>query len=165
MVSKYYTGVGSRTVPQSIYNLMKYIGYILAKENYILRSGGAFGSDSAFEKGCDDAGGKKEIYLAKHSTEGAENLAQKFHSVWNMLSPYSKKLHGRNAFQVLGKNLDTPSCFLICWTPDGCTSHKDRTIDTGGTGTAISIASHYNIPIYNLARKEHLNLFGLNLFS
>jgi hypothetical protein len=144
---KYYTGVGSRSAPKFILDMMYSIAVRLEGEGFILRSGGAKGSDKAFEKG---AGENSIIYRAEQSTKEAEEIAKKFHPKWNHLSEYIKKLHGRNAFQVLGINLDDPSYGLICWTPDGCNSHKTRSINTGGTGTAISIADHYGVPINNL---------------
>lgn len=84
-------------------------------------------------------------------------IAKKFHPAWGACSDYAKKLHGRNAFQVLGGGLECKSQFLVCWTPDGCISHKTRSIETGGTGTAISIADHYKIEIINLKIDSHLN--------
>jgi hypothetical protein len=97
----------------------------------------------------------KQIFLAQDSTLEAEAIAAQFHPVWSRLKPYHKQLHGRNAFQVLGDDLGTPSSYLICWTPDGAISHAERTIKTGGTGTAISIASAHDIPVFNLQRHDH----------
>ena len=152
---KYYTGVGSRNTPTDILNLMTKISIKLDSFGYVLRSGGALGADSAFEKGTN----KKEIFHAKDANKEAIKIAKQFHPKWDCCSSYAKKLHGRNSFQVLGKNLMTPSKFLICWTPDGCCSHSERTIQTGGTGTAISIADYYNIPIINLSLNTHYKLF------
>ena len=160
---KYYTGVGSRKTPTEILYLMKDFATILALKNLILRSGGADGADREFEYGCDLVNGKKEIYLAKHCTVKAQEIAKQFHPAWHKCSPYAQLLHGRNVFQVLGKNFDLPSSFLICWTPDGCKTHKTRKIKTGGTGTEISIADHYNVPVYNLKRKEDLEALKLLL--
>jgi hypothetical protein len=151
----FYTGVGSRETPIEIKRLMTRIASCLSKKDYILRSGGAKGADLAFEKGTIE----KEIFYAKDSTQESENIAKRFHPKWDSCSNFVKKLHGRNAFQVLGKDLKTPSKFLICWTKDGCTNHKNRTIKTGGTGTAISIADHYNIPVWNLAIDQHKQKF------
>ena len=58
-----YTGIGSRKTPIEIINKMIKLGQILGKHGYILRSGGANGADKAFEQGCDNVLGKKEIYL------------------------------------------------------------------------------------------------------
>jgi hypothetical protein len=146
----YYTGVGSRKTPQDVLQLMCDIAKQLQTEGYTLRSGGAEGADRAFEAG---AGLDKTIFYAKDSTPQAEAIASQFHPAWDRCSTFAKRLHGRNSFQVLGNKLDTPSKFLICWTPDGCMHHVDRTIKTGGTGTAISIADAYDVPVYNLAVK------------
>jgi len=148
--SLFYTGVGSRQTPEDILELMTKIAKFLSKRNFILRSGGAKGADKAFEKGATN----KEIFYANDSTQESEEIAKRFHPAWHNCKEYARKLHGRNSFQVLGRDLNTPSKFLICWTRDGCTSHKQRTYKTGGTGTAISIADYYKIPIYNLAYEE-----------
>ena len=60
---KYYTGIGSRTTPEHILKLMTKIGKYLALNGYVLRSGGANGADTAFEIGCDEGKGVKEIFI------------------------------------------------------------------------------------------------------
>ena len=150
-MNKFYTGVGARKTPTYILELMTDIAQCLYQQGYVLRSGGAEGADRAFELG---AGNLKEIYLAKHATKEAMEIASKFHRAWHKCSQFAKALHGRNAFQVLGHSLGHPSEFLICWTPDGCNSHLNRDWITGGTGTAISIAWANGVPILNLCRPE-----------
>jgi len=157
-MTKFYTGVGSRNTPKSILAVMSNLAKKLANDGWILRSGGAKGADSAFELG---AGSKKTVYYAHHvdslaDGQTAMELAGSLHGAWDKCSSYARKLHARNAFQVLGCHLHKPSSFMVCWTPDGAVSHEDRSIKTGGTGTAISIASHFGIKVYNLARPEHL---------
>lgn len=153
-MQQYYTGVGSRKTPDDILALMERIAMHAAHKGVTLRSGGALGADSAFETGCSM--GAKEIYLAHHATPKAMSIAAQFHPVWHKLPAYVQKLHGRNAFQVLGMDLKTPSQALVCWTPDGCISHTTRSIKTGGTGTAISIAEAYKVPVYNLRHATHV---------
>jgi hypothetical protein len=148
---KYYTGVGSRTTPDNVLALMRSIAIVLRNQGYILRSGGAKGADTAFESG---AGEQKEIYYASDATKDAMDIASIYHPAWNKCSSFAKKLHGRNAFQVLGRSLGYPSEFLICWTLDGCMSHPERSWGTGGTGTAISIAWANGIPVENLGRQD-----------
>lgn len=143
---KYYTGVGSRETPSDILTIIQLLASYLAKQNYILRSGGAIAADAAFEKGCDLAHGQKEIFYANDATPETLRLASQIHPAWHRCSEYAKKLHARNCFQVLGKDLKTPSEFLICWTKDG------RHI--GGTRTAIKLALNNHIPIINLGIKE-----------
>ncbi len=144
---KCYTGVGSRSTPQFILHLMTQIAVRLSEAGYILRSGGAVGADTAFENGATE----KQIFHAKDATQAAMSIASLLHPAWNRCSAFAKKLHGRNAFQVLGSALNDPSEFLICWTPDGCIDHIGRAFKTGGTGTAISIAFTYGVPVHNLA--------------
>ena len=151
-MGKFYTGVGSRKTPIEIMAAMSAIAVKLGSLCWTLRSGGAAGADSAFQSGAE----LSHIYLAGHATAEAMEISARFHPAWHRCSDYAKNLHARNAFQILGRNLKTPSRFLICWTPDGCITHATRTIETGGTGTAISIADHYGVEVFNLARPEHL---------
>jgi len=155
----YYTGVGARKTPPYVLALMNRIAIKFAWLGYTLRSGGAIGADTAFELG---AGTKKHIYYADYHSnpkiyydpaifKQAQDMAGSLHSHWHKCSPFVKKLHGRNAFQVLGTNLDNPAKFCVCWTPDGCITHATREYATGGTGTAISIAQLNGIPVINLA--------------
>ena len=151
---KYYTGVGGRKTPENILRIMEQIATQLAKQGWTLRSGGARDADSAFERG---AGHLKQIFYAKDATPKAMHIAALYHPAWDRCSGFARRLHGRNSFQVLGPDLKTPSRFLICWTPDGCITHAERQYATGGTGTAISIASHYDVEVFNLAREDHLD--------
>ena len=153
---KIYTGVGSRKTPNVILAVMTKLAVKLNSNGWILRSGGADGADSAFGKGVL-VEGLMEIYYSKHATKAAADVAKKFHPAWGACKPFVRRLHARNAFQVLGWDLNQPAKFLVCWTQDGCLCHKDRSIQTGGTGTAISIAEAYNIPIFNLSNSDHLN--------
>lgn len=147
-----YTGIGSRKCPIKIQYIMEDVAKKLTQRLFVLRSGGAEGADKAFERGS----GYSSIYYASDATDEAMAIAAMYHPAWDRLSDYAKRLHGRNAFQVLGAYLKNPSEFVICWTQDGAICHEERTIKTGGTGTAISIASKNNIPVYNLKRKDHL---------
>jgi len=151
---KAYAGVGSRNTPQNILDIMTKTAIFLEKRGYTLRSGGAKGADTAFENGVKKL---KEIYYANDATEQSLIIAERYHSHWHRLGSYAKKLHGRNSFQILGKTLNSPVEFVICWTPDGCERHIDRKITTGGTGTAISIASSSKIKVYNLYNNESID--------
>ena len=64
----YYTGIGSRTLPKEIYNKFYNLAQALGETHqgdpvFVLRSGGASGADTAFERGCDSVGGEKQIFL------------------------------------------------------------------------------------------------------
>jgi hypothetical protein len=152
---KYYTGVGSRKTPKHVLVIITKVATKLCQEGWILRSGGADGADKAFELGSSKE--MRHIYYANDATDEAIKLASLYHPAWYKCSDYAKKLHGRNSLQVLGRDLMTPSKFVICWTPDGCIHHNSRKFETGGTGTAISIASLHGIEIFNLQNKEHFD--------
>ena len=147
----YYAGVGSRETPQDVLKTMYKIGRYLADKGYTLRSGGAKGADTAFENGCDSAGGSKEIFYANNNKGTlmlaevipiAEQMVSNVHPAWDRCNEYARKLHTRNVAQVMGADLKHPVSFLVCWTKNGK--------KIGGTSTAISIAEMNNIPVFNL---------------
>ena len=71
--------------------------------------------------------------------EKAFEISSQFHPAWFNLKDSVKRLHARNAQQILGPNLDNPSLFVVCWTNPA----------KGGTNQALRIATYYEIPIYN----------------
>lgn len=83
--------------------------------------------------------------------ERAMEMVREHHPAWDHLKETVRKLHSRNCYQVLGRTLDCPVMFVICWTPDGAETSKETSRKTGGTGMAIRIASAHGIPVYNLA--------------
>ena len=146
---KSYAGIGSRRTPLELKPLIQQISSFLEKEGYILRSGGADHADSFFEEQIKN----KEIFLPCKGfnnnpsmlydiSKNAYDLAKQFHPHWNKLNSFAKKLIARNGYQVMGYNLKTPVHFIVCWTENGEIK--------GGTGQALRIAEHYNIPVCNL---------------
>jgi hypothetical protein len=150
---KYYTGIGSRETPQAILVEMTRIAVALS-DDWVLRSGGANGADTAFENGAKS----KEIYLPWNGFNGnsshlhlgnlakvdmASKLWLKYHKNPSACNQAAQKFMTRNMYQVLGKDLDTPSEMLVCWTPGGKL--------VGGTSVAIKLAMDLGIPVYNLA--------------
>lgn len=162
-----YTGIGSRRAPGYVLTMISIIARYLGccpYFTYNMRSGGADGPDLAFELGVI-APGTVEIFLPWQGfnknvsplfdiPQEAFAIASKHHPAWTKLKPSVKRLMARNVQQVLGKNLDDPSHFVLCWTPDGCESADTRTRDTGGTGLAIAVASTYGVPVYNIKNYE-----------
>ncbi len=147
-----YTGIGSRSTPQNVIFQMEDLSKYLCGCGWVLRSGGAKGADQAFERGADAACRRKEIFLPSGEIpDQAYEIAAQHHPAWGGLPPYVKKLHARNVQQILGQNLELPSKFVICWTPDG--AETKTTKETGGTGQAIRVANTYNVPVYNLANE------------
>jgi len=168
-----YAGIGSRETPASVLHDMRHIAYQLARMNWILRSGGAPGADTAFENGCNHAGGTKEIYIPWHGFQGrrgaesgvvvaaeqpnfpdALKLASNFHPAWDRCKQGARALHARNGYQILGKSLTQKADCVICWTRNAS--------GTGGTGQALRIAKHFNIPIFDLGNPAAYD--GLELF-
>lgn len=154
-----YSGIGSRKAPRDILNLMEEVSYKLAHLGLTLRSGGAPGADSFFEKGCDNALGRKEIYLPwKDFNNNPSNLicpvneafkiAKSIHPRWANCSATSQKFHARNVHQVLGTNLDSPVRFVLFWAET-----KNQKVQ-GGTATAVNLAIQLNIPTFNLLENQ-----------
>jgi len=154
-VKRYYAGIGSRSVPTVITNHMTDIAGQLEKVGLTLRSGNAAGSDQAFAKGVekaqiwlphhefnyDDRNPNHDYKLVGYDDEEAIESVSKFHPKPSALGDFGLSAMARNFRQLMGLN-EPDSEFVICWTPDGK--------DSGGTGQAIRIANHYDIPVFNL---------------
>jgi len=153
----YYTGIGSRQTPSTILEQMENIAYLFAKYGYVRRSGGADGADSAFERGCDKAGGSKDIYIPwinfnnrgwgadagiVPDLEAAKEIVMRTHPAPHRLTQGAMKLHSRNPYQILGNGLANPSRFVVCYTKNGELA--------GGTATAIRLSQEHGILVFNL---------------
>lgn len=163
-----YTGVGSREEradPKAM-ALATQIAIRLYDAGFTLRSGAADGMDAAFEAGSK----RNEIYLPKEGFNGhrtgivlanmpnrydAEKIAAKVHPVFSRLRGFPRNAHTRNVYQVLGGDLQSPSQFLVCWTPNGEYRPEHCNKNTGGTATAIKLACMYGVPVFNLAVEKH----------
>ncbi len=166
--SAYYAGIGSRETPPMVLGLMRGIARMLALRNYTLRSGGAPGADQAFEYGTSVLvqmeiflpweyfeGKSDNLKLTPHELAVARSIAEKYHPNWSDCKEPVRKLHTRNVMQILGRDCETLSKFVVCWTKDGKAS--------GGTGQALRIAETKRIPIYNLYDKDRRALFYTEL--
>jgi hypothetical protein len=164
----HYTGIGARKTPPEMLQELTMWGAALGK-GLTLRSGAADGADLAFEKGCDAIQGEKEIYLP---WEGFNNSDSPLHNIpieafeiageiygagWKHAKTSTRNFMARNMQQVTGYGLDDPSDFILCWTPDGCTTRKERTRVTGGTGQAIAYADELGILVFNLYNENATN--------
>ena len=155
-----YAGIGSRSTPPQILNLMTQLASKLENLGYTLRSGGAAGADTAFERGVSNPA-NRQIYLPGPNfnlkTAGqlgfidstklpnwqqAIATVNQFHPAPEKLSEYARNLMARNAMQVLGQTMNQPAKMVVAWTPGGQV--------TGGTGQALRMAQAYKIPIRNL---------------
>lgn len=156
----YYAGIGSRLTPQSVQGIMVRIGHYLADQGWVLRSGGAEGADTAFERGCDEVHGHKEIFLPWKGYNNNKSilyykgkevfdeikkqsfeLAAQYHPAWDQCSYGAKCLLARDGMQILGKDLKTPVVIVIFWSPNP---------NHGGTSQALRIAKDHKIVIFNL---------------
>lgn len=184
-----YAGIGSRETPDDCLALMRRIGKFQCDRGQVLRSGGADGADDAFHQGalesekfCERS---VEIYLpwngfkregkptlwhepgkgiynagAFENFEQAQEIGLKARGGERGLKQGGIKLHSRNAYQALGRDLKSPAKGVIFWAkPLG----KNKW--SGGTNTALQIALEYGIPMYNLyveEQRRHLENFMEN---
>lgn len=91
--------------------------------------------------------------LPKHLVAQAAAMAEAIHPAWDRLKQGAQKLHTRNCFQVLGKDLATPSKFVIAYAT--LDKHGEP---KGGTRTAIKLAEKHDVRVFNLYNEEHFNL-------
>lgn len=174
-MTKILTGVGSRETPKPILELIRKVSKKLVLSGYTLRSGGAYGADTAFYEGWWDAYKEDqcvpetEIYLPwdgfnyhragknylvvndKEILSQAEELVNEIHPAVNRLNRGAKALHTRNCFQVLGRDLSAPSTLFLCYA-----KVDSKGEPSGGTRTAIKLAEKYNIKVTNLFVQEDL---------
>lgn len=167
-----YAGIGSRATPSDVLELIESIAATLAREGWVLRTGGSPGADQAFYRGARAAHGQVELYLPWPSFEAdaradedsevrvfptpsddAYDLAARFHPAWAGLPSTARHLLARDGHQVLGTDLATPVPFVVCWTADG--SLDGSSLRSGGTGQALRIAHHHGVRVLNLARPDH----------
>lgn len=165
-----YTGIGARKTPEHIKKVMSDVSAYLYLHNpvkYTLRSGKAAGADEAFQLGVQSTmmGTKDksacEIYIPWKKFKSSERLwdcwdisdwpedecmyvASQVHPAWNRCTSAAKRLHARNVCQILGKDLNTPSDFVLFWAEE--ISGKVK----GGTATAVNLARQNSIPTINM---------------
>lgn len=169
---KVYTGIGSRQTPANVLSYMTAVAEHLKSLGYWLRSGHAQGADWAFEQGATD---RSIIYLPwprfgqdRYQDDPGRKVlgvpvcdqpkwVANYETLINLgirkktETRYLMTLHGSNVAQVLGHLPNSlGSEFVVCWCP--VTSHGPE----GGTRTAILLANHHNIPVYNLFYPEHM---------
>lgn len=166
-MNRTYAGIGSRQSPPRILELMTRIGEALGRDGWVLRSGAADGADAAFEKGCDQVGGTKQIFLPwrnfnRHPslllpTPQAYLMAEIYHPNWAACSKAVRSFHARNMHQVLGPTLEDPVSMIICYTPNG--------LGGGGTGQAIRVARDHGIEVHDLGLPIVANDFEIALLG
>ena len=174
---RFYAGIGSRNTPLSVQEVITELAGRLEDDNWILRSGAAQGADQAFMRGIKNPEAQ-QIYLPWDNFKAGERtfnanapgfynyqslpgyaqaLASvgRFHPNAAALKQEGLHLMGRNAMQILGPDLQTPSKVVYAYTPGGQGG--------GGTGQAIRIAQSAGIPVQDLGNPEILDRVRSNL--
>lgn len=165
---KYATFVGSRKAPDAVIKECSKMVSEYVKRGYKVRSGNAEGFDQSLK---DVGENDREIYLPYkdfgpklkgknvyipdiefNNYDKAVALVNKLHPN-KQLKEWQMKYLARDVYQVLGKDLNTPSELVICWTEDGADNIEMLTSKTGGTAMAIRIAEYYHIPVININKK------------
>jgi hypothetical protein len=136
--NKIYAGIGSRETPGRALEYMTYLACRLESGGYDLRSGGAKGADQAFETGT----ARVEVFDSNDATTESIAMASQYHPAWNRCSAYAQRLHGRNCMIILGRHLNTPVDFVVCWADP----QKKR----GGTRLGMRVAEDHGIDVFNL---------------
>ena len=169
-----YAGIGSREAPEDVLTHMEALAERLARAGWVLRSGASPGSDQAFYRGARSGGGRVELYLPwpgfeadswreadaaelsvlERPSEAACELAARLRPDWQRLDGCARRLLARDGHEVLGAELDSPASFVACWTADGTLDGSGRGVD--GTRQALGIVHDHGIPVFNLARPDHL---------
>lgn len=176
------TVVGSRKAPKEMLTLGRLLGYQLAEDGAIQRSGDAIGMDGAFYQGIRDYCEKRnyvncqhiaEIYLAWNGAEGFEGKRWDTHPSkhfidFRKLSCFEKAIQmageihpywnkcGWGTKQLHGRNM----CQVLgrrLDTPSQLEilwAPEDGTSVKGGTRSAYELARKYGIPCINLANEE-----------
>lgn len=149
-----YAGIGSRETPKEVLEDMTALATQLEELNFILRTGGATGADTAFLDGIVTNPGIVELYLPWKDYNGydspfskvdpeAVRMASQFHPNWQACKQSVRKLHGRNCNIILGHDVLDPKPveFVLCYTQGG--------LAKGGTGMAIALADAHLIPVFD----------------
>lgn len=160
------TIIGSRQTPTELLAFMRKVAYWSIKRGIIVRSGKAGGADAAAIYGCMDAQAANELnalpemYIpwsgfgdndmtkqwdsVQGNNPAAAVIAENTHPAWGRCSQGAKKLHTRNACQILGATLDTPSDIVLYYC-------KERGgMPTGGTATAVNLATKHGCSTINM---------------
>lgn len=157
-MNKYYTGVGSRDISSEEYSLIVKIAERMSDLGYVLRTGGAQGSDSAFMEGCRNINpNMMEVWspwvgFCKGETDtltlDEKGLARQFFIKKGIIPWFddmkqgAKRLHERNYFQVVGR-LPLSKVCIFC-------SDEEKGEPVGGTRSAVLTARNFGVPTYNL---------------
>ena len=172
-----YAGIGSRETPADIIKVMNQIGFLMARNNVVCRTGAALGADQAFANGAAMGGGDIVLALPWYSYEkewiaslpahlvekvildpvadvDAMQSVRDHHPVYTdpKLIAMGKELK-QGAYKLHARNylILYTSNYVICWTTDG--------LDSGGTGQGIRFAEAMGNLVFNLGNPHTLDIF------
>lgn len=158
---KHYAGIGSRQTPQKVLLQMEKIGSFLAQKGYVLRSGGAKGADTSFERGCNNVRGLKQVWNPSENYFPLHEWAiQKASEVcWEYplekMKAYTIGLITRNMYQIYGdsESLESsvPVEFVVYWSKS---DPLKEGLESGGARYAVRTAHSVGIPTYNLRTQK-----------
>ena len=152
---------GNENPPPAVLQALQRIIPELEKRNYVIRSGGMKGMESAVEemarnlevhlpwKGFD---GKESKFT--YTSDEAKEFAKRYHPSWDQVKPVVQTFCAKNVRLMLGKDLKSPTQVLIIWSEDGAEHVRERTAKTGLTGVAVALATDLRIPVFNLQRPD-----------
>lgn len=150
------TLVGSRKAPFSIRQEAMELGKAFSDLGYKARSGGALGMDTYWLYQYDPELATvyrhdDKPYDARTVNTTRLDAFDEAIDIINRVVPHiacmddtARLLHYRNAFQVLGDDLRSPSDYLIYWSP------MKNDVPVGGTKTAVLLAKRVGIPVLHL---------------
>lgn len=177
--NNFFTGIGSTEPDQKTFDTGVAIGTLISYVFGIgLRSGRAPGMDQAFQRGVEAGNAQREmrgiplaeleIYLPWKTFEiGNQNTSQDnaiwkyenndlakeicstIHPIYDKLTDAQRMFHHRNIYQALGKDLKSPSLFLLYAAED-----DKHGLPKGGTRTATKCIKDRGIPVLNITGKS-----------
>lgn len=154
------TGIGSRKTPPEVLEEMRKVGQWCREQGHTLRSGHAEGADQAFEEGAQERciaytpwEGFEEDFKSKaviFPVQDLEPPARKKAKRTLRLHPSSKNKHQnlggafnnimiRNALQVMGEDMKTPSDAVVYWA-------------LASALQAVRVALHFHVPLVDMRK-------------
>lgn len=163
-MKRYWTGVGSRNVPDDVVKWLVTTAKIMNEIGFTLRSGGAEGSDTIFADQMDKGltqiwhpwkgfgkrnGAYNSVVISDRSFAEARDFYLESGIIpwFDKMKQGAQKLHARNYYQVVGKRLLGEPLSEVCIYY----VEMDKNLEPkGGTRSAVMVARHYGVPCYNL---------------
>lgn len=158
-----YAVVSNKDIPQDILSNYERIARRLHELGYTARTGTLEGIEAKAEtlpirkelllpwKGFNE----KESQFTS-STPLIKGIAKKYMKSgnWDELKPAMQGFLQKNARLVTGHFGNSPAKFVLCWSQDQAETGTQITFNTGNIAHALTIASAWHVPVFNLARPD-----------